>query len=259
MSGETIEYGKIGATGVVTLSRPGARNAMNSRMLSELEEALDGIEKDAGVRVVVLRGRGRGFCAGADIAEMRANDPAAQREMSGRFARLNGRIEEIRKPFIASVHGFALGGGAELALCCDLVVAADDAEFGFPEILVGVMPGGGALARLLRRAGIARAMELAMTGVRIGAEEARKSGLVNRVVDPGRLEEETMALAAGLEKKPPLALGAVKATLNLGLDVDLRKGAAAGLREFLALFGTRDREEGMSAFLEKREAVFRGE
>jgi enoyl-CoA hydratase/carnithine racemase len=258
MNYERIAYRKTEGTGIVTLNRPEVRNALNSQMLWELAHVLDRIAEDPEVRVVVINGNGKCFCAGGDLAEMRGNTPQQQRQFMDLVTSVFSRIERLRKPVIASVHNHALAGGTELILCCDLVVAADDAVFGLREIVVGILPGGGALVRLLRWMGAAKAKELAMTGDPIPAEEAQRIGLVNKVVRRERLDEETMALARKLGKLPPLALGATKATINQGGEMDMDKGIAYGVSECLSLFHTEDQKEGMSAFLEKREPVFRG-
>jgi enoyl-CoA hydratase/carnithine racemase len=253
-----IAYRTTGTTGIVTLDRPEVRNAMSSALLLELADVMERVEKDPEIRVVVLNGNGKCFCAGGDLSEMRANTPEMQRRFMELVTSVFRRIEMLRKPVIASVHNHALAGGTELILCCDMVIAADDAVFGLREIAVGILPGGGALIRMLRWMGAAKAKELAMTGDSIPAAEALKIGLVNKVVPREKLEEETMALARKLGKLPPLALGATKATLNIGGEMDRDRGIAYGVSECLSLFHTEDQKEGMSAFLEKREPVFLG-
>jgi enoyl-CoA hydratase/carnithine racemase len=179
--------------------------------------------------------------------------------MNDKFIKIFNAYESLRKPVISSVHSYCLAGGTELTLCCDMVVASEDAVFGLPEIKIGVIPGGGALIRILRWMGSAKAKEFAMTGDRISAQEALNIGLVNKVVKREKLEEATMTLANKLVKGPPVALGALKVAMNMGGELDKEKGIAYALNEFLLLFTTRDQKEGMRAFLEKREANFIGE
>ncbi len=243
----------------ITLHRPEVLNAINTPMLEELADALKRAAADEAVRVVVIKGAGeRAFCAGADLREIQGNSPRQQEVYNARWLAVFEEMERMRKPVIASVHGFAPAGGTELTLACDLVVASEDAQFALAEINVGIFPGAGAPIRLSRWVGRARAKEMLFTGQFIGAQQALQWGLVNRVVPRERLHEETMALAQLLCKKSPLALGAAKAAVNIGAEMDFDKGIRYALREFLLLFTTEDQKEGMQAFLEKREPRFSG-
>ncbi len=259
MKYETIAFEKKDNIGILSLNRPEVRNAMNTSMLLELIDLLGKIEEDKDVRVLIVNGKGKSFCAGADISEMRENTPDAQGKMNDKFIKVFNWLERLRKPVIGSVHGYALAGGTELTLSCDMIIASEDAKFGMTEITIGVFPGAGALIRALRWMGNARAKQLAMTGDHISAQEALNFGLVNKVVERGKLEEEAMAMAKKLARWSPVALGSMKAAMNTGGEMDQDKGIAYALREFLLLFTTHDQKEGMRAFLEKREPNFIGE
>jgi enoyl-CoA hydratase/carnithine racemase len=243
----------------ITLNRPEKRNAMNERMLRELAGALGRCEEDERVRVCVLRGAGeKAFSAGADLSEIASSGPLEIRESNRLWIDVFKTIEAMGKPVIASVHGHALAGGTELTLCCDLVVASDDALFGLTEMRVGVIPGAGACVRLPRWVGRAKAKEILMTGDPIPADEAYRIGLVNRVVPRAGLERATDELAAKLAARSPTALKAAKRAVNIGGEMDLDRGIEYVLQEFALLFAGSDQKEGMSAFLEKREPKFTG-
>lgn len=255
----TVLYRTEGPVAIITLNRPQVLNAFNTEMLVETLDALRQADADGAVRVVIINGAGeRAFCAGADLREIQDNGPREQAIYNQRWLDMYEQMERMRKPIIASVHGYAPAGGTELILACDLVVAAADAQLALTEINVGVFPGAGATIRLTRWVGRARAKEMLFTGQFLGAEQALQWGLVNRVVPRERLHEETMALAQTLAKKSPIALGAAKAAVNVGSEMDMEKGVQYALREFLLLFTTEDQKEGMRAFLEKREPRFSG-
>ena len=236
---------------LVTLDRPEALNALSFGLLAQLVTALEALDADDDVRAIVLTGAGeRAFAAGADIKEMAGATPESL-EAGGGFAPWDD-LRTIRKPIVAAVRGFALGGGCELAMACDLIVAGDDAQFGQPEIRIGVMPGAGGTQRLTRAIGKARAMELILTGRSIDAREAARLGLVTRVVPAEATLESALDLAAEIATMPPLAVAAAKRAVNEADEASLTDGLAAERRAFFDLFATADQTEGMAAFVEKR-------
>mgnify|MGYP001395998581 CR=1 FL=1 len=241
---------------VVELYRPDVLNALNRQMVTEIVSALEAYDRNDGVRVIVLTGSGRAFAAGADIDEMAGDDPI-KLELLNQFAEWD-RLALIKKPMIAAVNGFALGGGFELALSCDLIVAAETAEFGFPEVNIGVMPGAGGTQRLTKLIGKTKALEWLWTGERMSAKEAHALGIVNCVVAPELLLEETMRLARKLAAKPPLSLRLIKEAVNKAVDYPLYEGMQFERKNFYLLFATEDQKEGMAAFIEKREPRFQG-
>jgi enoyl-CoA hydratase/carnithine racemase len=215
--------------------------------------------EDDEVRVIVLRGAGgKAFCAGADIDEIKDNGPVEQRPYQYLWMKWFRQIEEIRKPVIASVEGWAPGGGTEISVCCDIVIASDDTKFGLAEMKIGVMPGAGATVRLTRWVGKAKAMEILMTGDFISGEEAARIGLATRCVPKAELWDETMKVAKTLCDRPPLALASAKMAVNVGGEMDLYKGIDFALEEFLLLFASEDQKEGMHAFIEKRKPEWKG-
>lgn len=256
---ENIIFENIEHVGVVTFNRPKVHNAFNTHLLREIIDCFDRMAVDDDVRVVVLRGAGgKAFCAGADIDEIKNNGPIEQRPYQYLWMKFFRQIETIRKPVIASIEGWAPGGGTEISVCCDMVILADDAKLGLAEIKIGVMPGAGATIRLTRWVGKGKAMEILMTGDFINAEEAVRIGLANKVVPKAQLWEETMKLARTLCDRPPLALAAAKMAVNVGAEMDLYKGIDFALEEFLLLFASQDQKEGMRAFMEKRKPVWSG-
>jgi len=227
--------------------------------MEELSRALDELEEDPDVKVIVIKGNGRAFCAGADVRELSELTPitaAFKRSRKGQELRL--KMQFYTKPVIAVIHGYALGGGLELALSADFRIASEDAMLGQPEINLGFIPGAGATQRLARIVGPARAKELIMTGDLIPAVEAYKMGLVNKVVKPEALDEEARSLAMKLADKPPLALMAAKLAVDMGLEAGLWPGLAMESQLFGILFSTEDVIEGVTAFLEKRRPKFKG-
>ena len=243
--------GEVAGVALVTLDRPEALNALSFGLLAELVAALEDLDGDATVHAVVLTGAGeRAFAAGADIKEMADATPESLADGGG-FGHWD-ELRMIRKPLIAAVRGFALGGGCELAMACDLVVAGDDAQFGQPEIRIGVMPGAGGTQRLTRAIGKARAMELILTGRSIDAREAERLGLVTRVVPAEATVESALALAAEIAALPPLAVAAAKRSVNDAYETSLAHGLADERQAFFDLFATADQKEGMAAFVEKR-------
>jgi enoyl-CoA hydratase len=243
--------GPVDGVALVTLDRPDALNALSFGLLADLVAALEALDDDDGVRAIVLTGAGdRAFAAGADIKEMADATPESLADGGG-FGHWD-ELRTIRKPVIAAVRGFALGGGCELAMACDLIIAGDDAEFGQPEIRIGVMPGAGGTQRLTRAIGKARAMELILTGRSIDAREAERLGLVTRVVPAEATLEAALALAAEIAAMPPVAVAAAKRAINEADDGSLTDGLAGERQAFFDLFATADQKEGMAAFVEKR-------
>ncbi|MBA2875172.1 enoyl-CoA hydratase/isomerase family protein [Thermaerobacillus caldiproteolyticus] len=241
---------------VIELNRPHVLNALNRNMVMELVQAMEMHDRDDDVRVIVLTGRGRAFAAGADIDEM-ASDDSITLELLNQFADWD-RLALIKKPTIAAVHGFALGGGFELALCCDLLFASETAEFAFPEVNIGVMPGAGGTQRLTKLIGKTKALEWLWTGERMSAKEAYELGIVNRVVAPELLLEETMRFARKLAKQPPLSVRFIKEAVHKAVDYSIYEGMQFERKNFYLLFSSEDQKEGMRAFIEKRKPHFQG-
>jgi len=243
--------GAVPGVALVTLDRPEALNALSFALLAELVAALRQLDADATVHAIVLTGAGeRAFAAGADIKEMA--DATPESLAAGHAFERWDDLRAITTPVIAAVRGFALGGGCELAMACDLIVAGDDAQFGQPEIRIGVMPGAGGTQRLTRAIGKARAMELILTGRSIGASEAERLGLVTRVVPREATLETALALAAEIAAMPPLAIAAAKRAVNQAFEGPLSTGLADERQAFFDLFATADQKEGMAAFVGKR-------
>ncbi|MFA7895017.1 enoyl-CoA hydratase [Pseudomonas putida] len=255
MAFETILLDIHGKVGLITLNRPQALNALNAQIVSELNQALDQLERDPGIGCVVLTGSAKAFAAGADIKEM-AELKYPQIYVDDLFSDAD-RIANRRKPIIAAVSGFALGGGCELAMMCDFILAADNAKFGQPEINLGVLPGMGGTQRLTRAVGKAKAMELCLTGRLMGAEEAERSGLVARVVPQEELLKEALNVAATIAAKSIPVSMMVKESVNRAFEVTLSEGVRFERRVFHAAFSTEDQKEGMAAFIAKREAQFK--
>lgn len=246
-----------GKVGVIQLNRPKNLNALNRKMVEEIVTQLESFDNDRNIRVIVIRGNERTFAAGADIEEMLHESPL-DFELANPFA-VWDRIMLIQKPIIASVTGYALGGGFELALHCDLIIAAEDAKFGFPEVNLGVMPGAGGTQFLTRIIGKRKALEWIWFGEHKSALEAEKLGIVNRIVAPELIFEETMRFAAKLAEQPPIALRLIKEAVNKAEDVTLREGLILERKNFYLTFDSEDQKEGMTAFVEKRRPSFKGE
>ena len=257
MSYETLIVETRDGVTLVRLNRPEALNALNSQLLGELSAALDAAEADEDVRCVVLTGSERAFAAGADIKEMSSKTYAEmfKQDFFGASAR---RIEQFRKPIIAAVAGYALGGGCELAMLCDFIIAAETAKFGQPEINLGVAPGIGGTQRLTRFVGKSKAMEMILTGRMMDAAEAERSGLVSRVVPADQLIGEARAAAAKIAGQSPLAVMMNKELVETAYETTLSTGVAVERRLFHSLFAFDDQKEGMAAFIEKRKPDFKG-
>ena len=259
MTYETISVEQRDAVTLITLNRPQALNALNSQVLEELIAAFAAFEADPGQRCAVLTGSGdKAFAAGADIKEM-SDKPAADFYLDDFFSRWTSHlVKAVRKPWIAAVNGFALGGGCELAMMADFIIASDKAKFGQPEINLGVAPGMGGSQRLTRAVGKAKAMEMCLTGRMMGAEEAERANLVARVVPHDSLVEEAMKTAATIASKPPMAAIANKEMVNAAFETSLDQGLVIERRIFQILAASEDKAEGMAAFIEKREGKWKG-
>ena len=251
---------KVGRVAVLTVNRPQALNALNGATLAELEAAVQELDRDAGVGAIVVTGAGeKSFVAGADIREMTEMGPAAARAHAERGQRVVGTLQATSKPTVAAVNGYALGGGLELALACDLRIASENAVLGLPEVGLGVIPGFGGTQRLARAVGLAKAKELVFTGRKVPAAEAERMGLVNRVVSVGKAREEAVRLAEEILANGPVAVRLAKEVMDRGVEVDLATGLALEREAFALAFATGDQKEGMKAFVEKRKPAFKGE
>ena len=244
--------------GWIRFNRPDKLNALNSQVFRELEMAAANCEADDEVRVVVVTGSEKVFVAGADIGEMAEAGVADVAKFIEVGFRAQERLADLTKPTIAMICGYALGGGLEVALCCDFRIAADNAVLGLPEINLGIIPGGGGTQRLPRLINYSQAAELVMTGGMIKAAQADELGILNRVVEPAALEDEVKTLAGKLMQRPAVALRAAKIAMRRGLGVSLKDGLQMEQDLFCMLFGTSDQKEGMAAFLEKRQPAFTG-
>ncbi|MEH7345912.1 enoyl-CoA hydratase-related protein [Bacillus sp. JJ1532] len=253
---EFIEAAIEGKLGFIALNRPKVLNAINRKMVSEILTVMEEFEENDDVKVIILTGKGRAFAAGADIEEM-ANDDAIDFELRNQFKDWD-RLAMIKKPIIGAVQGFALGGGFELALCCDLLYGAEDAEFGFPEVNLGVMPGAGGTQRLTKLAGKTKAMEWLFTGKRILAKEALHFGIVNQLFASEVLMEETLKMARHIANQAPISIRLIKESVLKAVDVPLEEGMDFERKNFYLLFSTEDQKEGMKAFQEKRRPNFKG-
>jgi enoyl-CoA hydratase len=242
----------------ITFHRPTVLNALNHETLEELERAITAVESNPEVNVLILTGEGKAFIAGADIGQMKSMTPLEAREFATLGHRVLRHLEASRLAVIAAVNGFALGGGCEVLMACDIVLASAAAKIGQPEINLGIHPGFGGTQRLTRLVGAAKAKELLMTGASLTAEEACRIGLVNKVVAPEKLLEETGVLAAQIAGKSPLQIAYIKALVNTGRDIELSAACDLEITSFAASFTSHDQLEGMAAFLEKRPAKFSG-
>lgn len=245
-----------GRVGIVKLNRPEARNAFNQTLLHEMFDALEAFDRNTQVGALVLTGDEKAFAAGADIKEMAEASPMDM--IQGARVEVFDRMRPIHKPVIAAVSGWALGGGCEVALSCDLIVASESARFGQPEITIGVIPGAGGTQRLAHLLGKHLAMEMVINNRTLSAAEALQFGLVNRVVPTDRYLEEAVALAEEIAGRAPLAVRMGKDAVNAAFETSLTEGLAAERRNFHVLFSTEDQKEGMQAFTEKRKPVWKG-
>jgi enoyl-CoA hydratase len=262
MEFKNILYEKDKEKGIVklTINRPEVRNALNAATRKEIRNAIGEIEKDGDVRVVIITGAGeKAFISGADITAFKEATPIMMEESASTLGQqLFSDIENLSVPVIAMINGFCLGGGQELAICCDIRIASENAKFGQPEVNVGIFPGAGGTQRLPRLIGWGKAKELIYTGRIIDAVEAERIGLVDKVVPPERLEEEVNQLAETIASKSPLIIKLAKKAINKGMYTDLAAGLAYEKANFALCFATEDRTEGVTAFLEKRKPEFKG-
>ena len=256
MGYQTLNVEVTDHVAVIRLDRPDALNALSSELLGELARALRAAQDDAKVRCIVLTGSEKAFAAGADIKEM-SEKSFGEVFMGDIFGPEVGALMRIRKPIIAAVSGYALGGGCELAMMCDFVICSDTAKFGQPEINLGVIAGLGGTQRLTRAVGKAKSMDMNLTGRFMDAEEAERAGLVSRVVPLKKLMDEAMSAAGKIAEKSMIAVTAVKEAVNASQEMPLSQGLLLERRIFFGLFGTEDQSEGMAAFLDKREPQFR--
>ncbi|WP_093924481.1 enoyl-CoA hydratase [Sulfitobacter brevis] len=256
MAYETIIVDVDNHVSLITLNRPDALNALNDHLLGELADALKAAQENDKVRCIVITGSEKAFAAGADIAMMR-DKTFVEAFSEDLFTPETDQIMRVRKPIIAAVSGYALGGGCELAMMCDFIICSETAKFGQPEINLGVVAGIGGTQRLTRLVGKSKAMDMNLTGRFMDATEAERSGLVSRVVPVKKLMEEALSAAGKIAEKSTISVMVVKEAVNRSYEVPLREGLLFERRMFHALFATEDQKEGMSAFVEKREAQFR--
>jgi len=254
MAYETIIAEIRGRVGLIILNRPKALNALNGQLIAELGQALDAFEGDDEIGAIVLTGSEKAFAAGADIKEMA--DKSYMDAYAGDFIGPWERVAEVRKPVVAAVAGFALGGGCEMAMMCDFIIAADTAKFGQPEITLGVIPGAGGTQRLTRAVGKAKAMEMVLTGRNMDAEEAERAGLVSRIVPADGLIDEAVKTAEKIAKMSLPATMIAKEAVDRAFETTLAEGVRFERRMFYSTFATGDQKEGMAAFIEKRSANF---
>lgn len=241
---------------IVQFNRPEVLNALNMKLMEELVDALETLDKDNDVRCIIITGNEKAFAAGADIKEM-ADASAVEMLIRDQFARWD-RIRKVKKPLIAAVSGFALGGGCELSMTCDIIIASETAKFGQPEINIGVMPGAGGTQRLTRAVGKAKAMEMVLTGKMISAQEALQWGLINKVVPVEYYLQEAKELAKEIASKPPVAVRLAKEAVLKAFDTTIEGGLEFERKNFYLLFASEDQKEGMKAFVEKRKPEWKG-
>lgn len=254
----TLLLEKKNGIGTLTINRPKNLNALNKEVLEELTQVLKAIEKDEDIHVLIVTGAGeKAFVAGADIKEMKDKNAIEGRDFSTLGNAAFSQLENLRQPTIAAVNGFALGGGCELAMSCDIRIGSVNAKFGQPEVGLGITPGFGGTQRLSRLVGLAKAKELIYTAKTINANEAMSIGLLNQLVEAADLTEEAEKMAQAIMKQSPLAVEASKKAINRGYEMDLVHGLEMEAEMFGALFATEDQKEGMTAFTEKRKAAFK--
>ena len=248
-----VNFEQQGAVAILTIDRPEALNALNSQVLSDLDEAITKVEASPDIHAVILTGAGRSFVAGADIGEMKGFSAVDGKKFGVHGGGVFLRLENLSKPVIAAVNGFALGGGCELAMSCDIRIASEKAKFGQPEVGLGITPGFGGTQRLPRIVGISKAMELILTAKVIGAAEAKEIGLVSQVYAPDELMAKAMELANAICANAPIAVQESKRCIRMGMQTDIATGSAFEAEAFGVTCGTQDKNEGMGAFLEKRQ------
>lgn len=254
----TLLVEKADSIAIITLNRPNAMNALNGEMIGELSQVVDEVAGDREVLAVIITGGEKAFAAGGDIAFMANIDSIQAEEFVEAIRTVFDKIYQLDKPVIAAISGLALGGGSELALACDIRIAAEGAVFGQPEINLAIIPGAGGTQRLTRTVGPSWAKYMVMTGSVISAETALKIGLITAIVAKTELMNEAKKIARALSSKSPVAMRAAKKCLNFGMNVDIPSGLSFELKTFAGLFSSADQKEGMKAFLEKRKAVYKG-
>lgn len=254
---ENIKYEVSEGIGYVTINRPKALNALNMDVLADLYAAFTEIEADKAVKAVIVTGEGKAFVAGADIAQMSQLNALEGREMMIMGHKVMNLIEAVEKPVIAAVNGFALGGGCELAMACDIRIASEKAKFAQPEVGLGIIPGFGGTQRLARLVGKGMAKYMIMTAEMISAAEAYRIGLVEKVAAPEELMDEAVKVAKTIAAKAPIAIATAKTAINNGYDMDMKSASKFEIETFTAAFGSDDKTEGMAAFLEKRAPEFK--
>ena len=254
---ENIKYEVSEGIGYVTINRPKALNALNMDVLTDLYAAFTEIEADEAVKAVIVTGEGKAFVAGADIAQMSQLNALEGREMMIMGHKVMNLIEAVEKPVIAAVNGFALGGGCELAMACDIRIASEKAKFAQPEVGLGIIPGFGGTQRLARLVGKGMAKYMIMTAEMITAAEAYRIGLVEKVAAPEELMDEAVKVAKTIASKAPIAIATAKSAINNGFDMDMKSASKFEIETFTAAFGSEDKTEGMAAFLEKRAPEFK--
>ena len=261
MEFKSIIYAKEKGIAKITINRPEARNTLNTTVRQDIKNAIQDVERDKGIKVAIITGVGeKAFISGADIADLKEMNPVSIEEHASTIGQqLYTDIENLRVPVIARINGFCLGGGCELAMACDIRIASENARFGQPEINIGIFPGGGGTQRLPRLVGWGRAKELIYTGRIIDAAEAERIGLADKVVPLDKLDEAVNELAETIASKSPLIISLIKKVINRGMYADLAAGLSCEKANFSLCFATKDHEEGIIAFLEKRKPEFKGE
>lgn len=257
MTYENVILRKENNIGILSINRPDELNSLNSAVLNELDRVINQISLDDEIHVLIITGEGRAFVAGADIGEMKNKNPMEARDFAKKGLSVFSKIELMEKPVIAAVNGFALGGGCELAMCCDIRIASDKAKFGQPEVGLGITPGFGGTQRLPRLVGLGYAKQLIFTGDIIKADEALRIGLVNNVVPSSELMDTAIKLAEKIASKGQLAIRFAKSAINRGIETDLETAMVIERELFALCFATEDQKEAMAAFLEKREADYK--
>lgn len=254
----TIKFEKKAGYAIITLNRPDKLNALNNQLFTDLDNVITAIELDTEIRAVLLTGEGKAFAAGADIKELNACDGSTGKQFSQFGSNVMARLEALRIPVLAAVNGFALGGGCELAMSCHIRYASANAKMGQPEVNLGILPGYGGTQRLNRLVGVAKSMELNLTGDMIGAEEAKRIGLVNEVFDETELIEKSIAFIEKVITKSPIAITAIIDSVRASTELSLKEGLEYESQKFGEVCGSQDFKEGTLAFLEKRKANFIG-
>ncbi len=253
---QTVKFEKRGDIGIATICRPEALNALNEAVIDELGELVTMLENDTETRALIITGEGRAFVAGADIVYQAGLNMDTARAFGRKGCHIFRRLELLDIPTIAAVNGFALGGGCELALSCDVIIASEKAKFGLPEVSLGITPGYGGTTKLLNRVGLGKAKELSMSGKMIGAAEAKEIKLANEVVAPEELMDKAVEMAQSFMKNGPIAVKYAKAQINKALRMDIDSAYDMDIEYYVACFATEDQKEGMKAFMEKRPAAF---